>query len=410
MKTIDILNTNMDKNYKSIYLSNYENNSFYSSSSFRRYKNKIKFYPPSKKENSNFQANDCEYLPFKKNSSGLYYNQINNTISNISHNNSIKIHFDNYNKNDSEIKIKNNKYLNIYNIPKSNHRLNKLSKPPILKNIKNISKQILDKKNNNNSTNITTNNVNKIPNSSRLNVSSQKHNHSFFEVKSLSKDFVTPKLTIKIKNTNSNKDYIYDGKEKILNKNKNETINNNSKRYGNNKIFKIKYNINNNINVIINSKNVNIFNKNKIIKKNITTAKLIKYNNKRHELSSTRINKYKLNKINSYFFSYFPKLNEKKVKLVDNKSNKLKKNKKLKNENKLILKNLNYKAFEEDFPIKIKYNRNYRINKKLKPQISLRLTLFKVSRPEIERFFLINFFYSENLRISEDKKKLEYFF
>ena len=81
----------------------------------------------------------------------------------------------------------------------------------------------------------------------------------------------------------------------------------------------------------------------------------------------------------------------------------------MKNENKLILKNLNYKAFEEDFPIKIKYNRNYRINKKLKPQISLRLTLFKVSKPEIERFFLINFFYSENLRISEDKKKLEYF-
>ena len=162
--------------------------------------------------------------------------------------------------------------------------------------------------------------------------------------------------------------------------------------------------------MIINSKNVNIFNKNKIIKKNITAAKLIKYNNNRHELSSTRINKYKLNKINSYFFSYFPKLNEKKVKLVDNKSNKLKKNKKLKNENKLILKHLNYKAFEEDFPIKIKYNRNYRINKKLKPQISLRLTLFKVSRPEIERFFLINFFYSENLRISEDKKKLEYFF
>ena len=104
MKTIDILNTNMDKNYKSIYLSNYENNSFYSSSSSLRYKNNIKFYPPSKKENSNFQANDCEYLPFKKNSSGLYYNQINNTISNISHNNSIKIHFDNYNKNASEIK------------------------------------------------------------------------------------------------------------------------------------------------------------------------------------------------------------------------------------------------------------------------------------------------------------------
>ena len=82
----------------------------------------------------------------------------------------------------------------------------------------------------------------------------------------------------------------------------------------------------------------------------------------------------------------------------------------MKKENKLILKNLNCKTFEEDFPIKIKYNRNYRINKKLKPQISLRLTLFKISTPEIERFFIVNFFYSENLRIPEEKNKLEFFF
>ena len=69
------------------------------------------------------------------------------------------------------------------------------------------------------------------------------------------------------------------------------------------------------------------------------------------------------------------------------------------NEKRLILKNINSKAFEEDFPIKLKYNRQYRINKKLKPQIALRLTLFKISKLEIERYFVTNFFFSENLRM-----------
>ena len=75
----------------------------------------------------------------------------------------------------------------------------------------------------------------------------------------------------------------------------------------------------------------------------------------------------------------------------------------------LILKNLNSKTFEEDFPIQFKYNRRYRLNKKLKPQISLRLSLFKISKPEIEKYFVVNFFYSENLK-SLNKDNSEYFF
>ena len=79
-------------------------------------------------------------------------------------------------------------------------------------------------------------------------------------------------------------------------------------------------------------------------------------------------------------------------------------------ENKLTLKNLDCKTFQEDFPIKMKYNRNYRINKKLKPQISLRLSLFKISKAETERYFFVNYFYSDNLRIPDDKNKSEFYF
>ena len=417
MDNINTYKTKISNKYNTINQLNYENNYIYSSSSSHKNKIRLKLFPSSKIKNSNLKINCSDYSPFNKNNSTLNFYQVNNTISNINHNN-IKTYFSHYNKHDTKTKNQNNKYSNNSNMPKKSNCLNIIPIIPNSKIKKNISKQFLGEKKINSKI-IKIINCNKI-NSSKLNNSFQRHNHSFFEVKSLTKDFISPQknnLTINIKNNNSNMNYIYTEKEEALNKNTNDSTNNNSKRYSNN-IFNINCNINNNINLIINSKNVKyipkkneiVFNKNKIYKKNINATKIIKYNNKRIELSSTKINKYKLNKINSYYFSYIPKLKEKNEKFVENKSHKSKKNKKMKKENKLILKNLNCKTFEEDFPIKIKYNRNYRINKKLKPQISLRLTLFKISTPEIERFFIVNFFYSENLRIPEEKNKLEFFF
>ena len=68
-----------------------------------------------------------------------------------------------------------------------------------------------------------------------------------------------------------------------------------------------------------------------------------------------------------------------------------------------------FKTFKEDFPIKIKYNRNYFLNKKLKPQIALRMTLFKQTKIEFERYYLVNVFCSENIR-NRDKKNLSEFY
>ena len=87
-----------------------------------------------------------------------------------------------------------------------------------------------------------------------------------------------------------------------------------------------------------------------------------------------------------------------------------KRKKKLNKENKLLLQNLNSKIFEEDFPIKIKYNRIYRINRQLKPQIALRLTLFKLEKEENERYFFVNIFYSENIRYPSINNKSEFYF
>jgi hypothetical protein len=60
--------------------------------------------------------------------------------------------------------------------------------------------------------------------------------------------------------------------------------------------------------------------------------------------------------------------------------------------------NINYKSFEEDFPLKIRCYKRYKLNKNLKPQISVRITLFNVLKPERERYFVVNYFYSENIR------------
>ena len=230
---------------------------------------------------------------------------------------------------------------------------------------------------------INTKNVRKfsymnISNNSNLNSSDKRQNHSFHEVKSLgNKNNITERNTINVDKRKSNK------------------------------ILNINYNINNNINLIIDSKKVKyipkvteiVFNKNKINIKNISSNKIVikNNNNKRSRKASPRKS--------SFFFSYLPKSkigekNKKKIK---------KRNKIINNENKIILKNMIFKTFKEDFPIKIKYNRNYFLNKKLKPQIALRMTLFKQTKIEFERYYLVNVFCSENIR-NRDKKNLSEFY
>lgn len=230
---------------------------------------------------------------------------------------------------------------------------------------------------------INTKNVRKfsymnISNNSNLNSSDKRQNHSFHEVKSLgNKNNITKRNTINVDKRKSNK------------------------------ILNINYNINNNINLIIDSKKVKyipkvteiVFNKNKINIKNISSNKIVikNNNNKRSRKASPRKS--------SFFFSYLPKSkigekNKKKIK---------KRNKIINNENKIILKNMIFKTFKEDFPIKIKYNRNYFLNKKLKPQIALRMTLFKQTKIEFERYYLVNVFCSENIR-NRDKKNLSEFY
>ena len=307
-------------------------------------------------------------------------------------------------------------------------------------------------------------NISNLNESSQKNIS-DKNNHSFYEVKSLSKDFghqqteilisEAKKLYLKNKNNNS-----------VLNLSSKKNSESNSKKYNNtinsinneaisrskNNLFKLeekketketkyfkdikfklrefnKYIIKESKNIIIpkenkklnsdilnnvkinNEKNYKIndkfiFNKDKIKIGNLQIKKLEKNNNlikikndyKISQINNKRKNahiesfirryKYNLNKINSNSFNYIPKIKEEKVK-----------NKKfITNKNLLMLKNLNYKTFEEDFPLKIKSYKRYNLNKKLKPQISVRITLFNIDKPERERYFFVNFFYSENIR------------
>ena len=358
------------------------------------------------------------YLSYNHNFLTLNNNTVNRTNSNSCHNKDLKTNQINYN-NDSKIIISNhkkeNKYSNISNIQKKIYGLNIRQIIPNTKTIKiNSSPKKIFADKINNLQKVKNFSFKDLSNPRNLNSSNQRHNHSFFEVKSLTNDFGNHKknkLTIKINNNNGNSNYLYPEKTMEINSAKDNKINNK------NRLLNINYNINNNINLIINSKKIKyikkkgetIFNNKKINIKNINSSKLIKYNNKRNGLESLKINKYKLNKINCSFFSYIPK-QKTIIQSSEKKPNKVKKYKKMSNENKLILKNLNCKSFEEDFPIKIKYNRNYRVNKRLKPQIALRLTLFKVSKIEIERYFIMNFFYSENLRVSEKKNISEFYF
>ena len=260
--------------------------------------------------------------------------------------------------------------------------------------------------------------------------SSKKNNHSFFEVKSLTKDkknIIIPKkkLNIKIDNNNgNNKDNIYYKnnlteinnnrivKEVKINNNINLIINSNSVKYIKNILNNSSNDKNNNLNKItnINEFSIKKYNNNINFKKINKIAEIprssrknnIPYDNKRYKIN-TRINKYKLNQINSNFFSYFPSLQQEKFKKIKKMKNS--------NENKLLLKNLDCKTYEEDFPLKIKYSRIYYKNKNLKPQRAFKFTLFKIIKPEIERYFIVNFFYSENIRnYNNDKNKSEIYF
>ena len=412
MKSIDTYLTKGISNYKVEYHFD-KNNIFYSSSSHKnKNKNKINYFPSIEHEKTNNANNKRPlkniYLSYNKSSNTLNSTQNNNNSYDLPKTKKEQI-------TKSPFNLSNINNLNITNISKRNGNLNLISIIPNSKyKKKNDPKEIIENKLNNNKNvrklsyiNVSSNNHNQ-----NLNTSSQRHNHSFFEVKSLTKDFCPEKknnLSITIKNNNSQINYLYPDKIKESNKAKTINTNKDNKNYKN-KVLNINYNINNNINLIINSKKIKyipknkefILNKNKISLKNISTSRLIK-TNKRYEITQRKSSNQKINKINSYFFSYIPK-----TKKEGNKS-RVKKKKKVNKENELLLQNLNSKIFEEDFPIKIKYNRNYRINRQLKPQVALRLTLFKLLKEENERYFFVNIFYSENLRNPSITNKFDFY-
>jgi len=415
MKNIDTYFTKEIPNYKIEYHFN-KNNIFYSSLSHKnKNKNKKNYFPSAELEKSNIKSDNKKplkniYLSFNKSSNTLNSNtKINNTSYDLHNNKKEQI-------NKSPLHFSNINNLNISNISNRNNNLNVI---PIIPNSKyrkkNEPKEIIDNKLNNVKKNRKLSFINVSKNNQNLEGSYQRHNHSFFEVKSLTKDFSSDKknnLSINIKNNNSRVNYLYPDKikEASITKTINTSKDNNNKNYKN-KVLNINYNINNNINLIINSKKIKyipknnefILNKNKISLKNISSNRLIK-TNIRNEITPKKNSLQKINKINSYFFSYIPKTKKEMTKLRH------KKKKKLNKENKLLLQNLNSKIFEEDFPIKIKYNRIYRINRQLKPQIALRLTLFKLEKEENERYFFVNIFYSENIRYPSINNKSEFYF
>ena len=420
MKNIDTYLTKTIPDYKVVY--HFPKNNIFYSSSYQKHKTKNimeSYYSPIKPKNPNFDSDNKKrskniYFSYNQNANTINSNIGNNTYSNRYYSKEKNKSFNqtNNNSNVSSSNIEKNKYKNIPIISNKNKHLNII---PIMPNSKNKTinehKRILEDKSNNLKKPRNLSFIN-LSNTTKLNDSFQKKNHSFFEVKSLTKDYEIPKknkLTIRIKNKNSEIINLNHDKNKETKINK--TSNTIFDKINEKKIVNINYNINSNINLIIKSKNIKyipkgneiIINKNKINLKNITSTKFNK-NTKRCELATIKINKYKLNKINSYFFSYLPKSK------IEEKKTKIKNKKKMNNENKLLLKNLNCKTFSEDFPIKVKYNRNYRTNKKLKPQISFRLTLFKQTKEEEERYFIINSFFSDNLRIPDNKIQSEFFF
>lgn len=177
----------------------------------------------------------------------------------------------------------------------------------------------------------------------------------------------------------------------IINKGKINNINNNGLNYMKNNISS-NYNSNNNDKINIG----NILLKKREINNNMIKLrndyKISKLNNIRNNIrieTYLRMKKFKANKINSYSLNYISNI----------KPEKNKKNKKFVSNKKLMtLKNLNYKTFEEDFPLKLKNYKRYKYTKYLKPQISVRITLFNIEKLERKRYFHVNFFYSENIR------------
>ena len=415
MKNISSFLTKKADNYT---IEHYSNNSVIYSSYYNKSnnnKNKMR-YLSSERENSNLRSDN------KKRPNKIIYSLHNqkhksNTI-NYETNNKQLFNNGNINYTDSSnlfsyFSQKNN-YLNLSTIPKSSHNYNFIPKIPSIKPKKsnNVNKTNIESNDQNKLRNLSLMNINN-SNSSNLNTPLQKNNHSFIEVKSLTNDNninqKKNKLSIKIKNNNSNNNFLNIEKNKEIYTIKNNNNYTQNKTNNTNKVVNINYNIKNKINLIINSKTMKYIPKNSEFKNIRTIKNIIKNNNKRLDLSSQiKANKYKLNKINSYFFSYIPKQTIKNKEKINKTFSK--KNKKMTQENKLTLKNLDCKTFQEDFPIKMKYNRNYRINKKLKPQISLRLSLFKISKAETERYFFVNYFYSDNLRIPDDKNKSEFYF
>ena len=293
-------------------------------------------------------------------------------------------------------------------------------------------------------------NFSNLNDSSKKNTS-DKNNHSFYERKSISREFPHKqteiialegnKTKVKIKNNvnlnlsnnesslnrytsiNGNKEVIYIQKDnnlfKIGSKSgiKDKTFNiaelnkylikekkrdlheENKKNYfeiinkekNNNNInfnYNRKYNKNDkigNIQLKKQEKNNNMVK----LKNDYKISKLINNRNNTHIETYLKVKKYIANKINSYSFNYVNKTKERKNK----KNKKFVSNKKL-----MTLKNLNYKTFEEDFPLKIKNYKRYKYTKNLRPQISVRITLFSVEKLERKRYFNVNFFYSENIR------------
>jgi hypothetical protein len=300
MRRADTYESKNIPKYKIFYHSS--NNNLIYSSSTQKFNNisRIENYIASEVDNSTIRS-DNKYLSSYRNNSSTNHIRKNNACLNIYNNNDIKTNLIDY-KNNS--KITSNKYKNISNIPRRTCGLNMKQKQEMRENYNN-PERIFDYKLNN-AKKVKKFNFIETPSSCTLNNSIQRNNHSFFEVKSLKKDFLGQKknkLAIKITSNNNNGGINYLNTEKLKERNTINISNDNRRKNST-----IKY-IPRNIEIT--------FNKNKINIKNITSSRPIKHNyTRRHELALT--NKYKLNKINSYHFSYIPKKTTKNV-LFENK-------------------------------------------------------------------------------------------
>lgn len=414
---------------------------------------------------------------YSKNSMYKMERRENNLSINIKRNNINKINdfkggqnSQNLNRKDIISIIPNTKGRNEINELKKNSSKD-IKKRPDMNKIRKISlinvSNLLN--NNNTNTNITNSNVNNINESSQKNIP-EKTNHSFYEIKSLTKespnqqnDIIIPKtkkITMKLSNSNTldlsaikksesnlktcinkyneannsknkldnnrrnandlrerklnlcelNKCLINEGKIYLMTKENNksnlEQMIKNDMIIGNN-YLKGKKDINSNLyRDSIKIKNIemkkqednNGRNKNKIIEIINKRNNSIRIRN--DSLSLSKIYKFRTSDIISYNLSYIPGPKEDK-----NKNNKIKGNNKKKIN--ILLKNLNYKTYEEDLKSDIqnnKYKYKYKVKKigrrngNLKQQIGVRITLFNAVQPERKRYYYMNFFYSENLR------------